>query len=176
MSLTKEQNRAVEDFIASVERNSEKYNVLQLRLMLDSIPENVDWTWEAVLSIVERFLFDDFLESKPMFVTYNNGFRIKTYGENALAYSINSSLEREDYDTIYDLLHPLNEDYVSKHGDYIHIGTKYEGGKNLRTKTLGKGIKGLYDIKSKKFAVLLFSKEDWTKSTATKWAEEHEFK
>jgi len=58
--------------------------------------------------------------------------------------------------------------------DYIHIPVKRKK-KNmeLRTITITKGIKALYDVKNKVIVTYLFSKKNYTVKQAKKWIKEH---
>lgn len=58
--------------------------------------------------------------------------------------------------------------------DYIHIPVKRKK-KNmeLRTITITKGIKALYDVKNKMIVTYLFSKKNYTLKEAKKWVKEH---
>jgi len=61
--------------------------------------------------------------------------------------------------------------------NYIHIPiAKKKKDAELRTITITKGIKALYDVKNKKIVTYIFDVNEYTMKEAKKWIKEHKAK
>ncbi len=61
---------------------------------------------------------------------------------------------------------------TTKNFHRVPVGTKKKGAK-IRTISIGKGIKALYDVTNKKIITYLFDVDKYTMQEAKKWVRQH---